>query len=97
MQGIAHSYTHHNGRIGVLVEVNCETDFVARTDEFKVFCHNIALQIAAMAPESVEELLAQSSVVDASKSVSDLLVDLKAQVHELVEIRRFTRYKIGDD
>lgn len=53
-QGLIESYVH-GGRIGVLVEVNCETDFVARTDGFKEFAHEIALQIAAMAPEYISE------------------------------------------
>lgn len=53
-EGIIDSYVH-GGRIGVLVEVNCETDFVARTDGFKEFAHNIALQIASMSPEYVSE------------------------------------------
>lgn len=53
-QGIIDSYVH-SGRIGVLVEVNCETDFVARTDGFKEFAHNISLQIASMSPEYISE------------------------------------------
>jgi len=53
-EGLIDSYVH-NGRIGVLVEVNCETDFVARTDNFKLFVHEIALQIAAMSPEYINE------------------------------------------
>ncbi|HPF31299.1 MAG TPA: translation elongation factor Ts [Candidatus Saccharibacteria bacterium] len=53
-EGLIDSYVH-NGRIGVLVEVNCETDFVARTDNFKLFVHEIALQIAAMSPEYISE------------------------------------------
>jgi elongation factor Ts len=53
-EGLIDSYVH-GGRIGVLVEVNCETDFVARTDGFKEFAHNIALQIASMAPQYISE------------------------------------------
>ena len=49
-EGLVHSYLHHNGRVGVLVEVNCETDFVAKTDQFKDFCNEIALHIASMSP-----------------------------------------------
>lgn len=52
-QGIIEAYVHPGGRIGVLVEVNCETDFVARTDEFKDLAHNLALQIAAMCPQFI--------------------------------------------
>jgi elongation factor Ts len=53
--GVLELYNHGNGRVGVMVEVNCETDFVARTDEFRTFAHEIALQIAASAPRWVEE------------------------------------------
>jgi elongation factor Ts len=52
-QGVIEAYVHPGGRIGVLVEVNCETDFVARTDEFKELAHNLALQIAAMCPQFI--------------------------------------------
>src|ERR1035437_11174917 len=58
-QGLVESYTHQNGKVGALVEVLCETDFVARTDEFKNLCHEIAMQIAAMSPKNVETLLQQ--------------------------------------
>jgi len=49
-EGLVNSYIHHNGRVGVLLEVNCETDFVANTDNFKEFCRNVALHIASMKP-----------------------------------------------
>lgn len=59
-QGLVHSYIHAGGQVGVLVEVNCETDFVARTEDFRTFCEEVAMQIAAMrprwvAPEDVPE------------------------------------------
>ena len=53
-EGLVSSYVHMGGRIGVLVEVNCETDFVAKTDEFKALCHDLAMQIAASKPEYVK-------------------------------------------
>jgi len=65
-QGIIEAYVHAGGKIGVLVEVNCETDFVARTEEFKDLAHNIALQVAAMCPLCVsEEEMSKDSDTDA--------------------------------
>ncbi len=49
-EGLVHAYLHHNGRVGVLLEVNCETDFVAKTDDFRNFCNDISLHIASMSP-----------------------------------------------
>ena len=93
--GLIEAYTH-NGRLGVIVEINCETDFVARTTDFKDFVHDIALHITSMAPESVEELLKQPFIKDESKTVRALLEEISAKVGEKVEIRRFTRYALGE-
>ncbi|MDA1189052.1 MAG: translation elongation factor Ts [Chloroflexi bacterium] len=54
-EGMVHSYIHSGGRVGALVELNCETDFVARTDDFKALAHGIAMQVAAMSPQYVDE------------------------------------------
>ncbi len=53
-EGLVSSYIHHNGRVGVLLEVNCETDFVAKTEQFQGFCRDIALHIASMAPRHLD-------------------------------------------
>jgi elongation factor Ts len=94
--GLIEAYTH-NGRLGVIVEVNCETDFVARTSDYKEFVHDIALHITSMAPESVEELLKQPFIKDESKTVRALLEEVSAKVGEKVEIRHFTRYALGEE
>lgn len=94
-QGIVEAYSH-NGKIGVLVEVNCETDFVARNDEFKTFTHDIALQIAAMKPENVSELLGQDYIKDPSQKVSDILNSLITKTGEKVVIKRFQIYILGE-
>jgi elongation factor Ts len=109
-QGLIEAYIHSGGRIGVMVEVNCESDFVAHTDEFKALAHDLALQVAATAPQfiSPEEipqgadlnpeevcLLAQPFIKDASKKISDLIAAASAKVGEKVIVGRFTRFELG--
>lgn len=109
-QGIIEAYIHSGGKIGVLVEVKCETDFVARTDQFKDLAHDIALQIAAMSPKyiSVEEikqdkdcdvktvcLLSQPFIKDPTKTIQDIITETIAKVGENIKVRRFTRFELG--
>lgn len=85
----------HLGKIGVLVEVNCETDFVAKTPEFEAFCKDVAMQVAAAQPASVEALLAQPFIKDESLTIRDHLNSLVAKTGEKVVIHRFTRFQLG--
>ena len=78
--------------VGVTVEVNCETDFVANTDRFKDLCRDFAKHIAAAAPASVEEMLAQPFYMDASKTVNDLIGEATASIGEKISVRRFARF-----
>ncbi|MBI4491242.1 MAG: translation elongation factor Ts [Chloroflexi bacterium] len=107
-QGLVEAYVHAGGRIGVLVEVNCETDFVARTDEFKRLAHDLAMQVAATNPRSVageagadstaEEdlpLLEQPFIKDPSQTVQDLINEAIRKLGENVVVRRFCRYELG--
>ena len=110
-QGLVDSYIHAGGRIGVLVEVNCETDFVARTEEFKRLVHDIALQIAGIpttlvisedqlppdAEGTPEEtvLLKQTFLKDSSRTIEQLVKEAIAQTGENIRIRRFTRFELG--
>jgi elongation factor Ts len=109
-QGLVEAYIH-GGRIGALVEINCETDFVARTDVFKELAHDVAMQIASMAPAGVtpddlpdgiegepEELalLTQPFIKDPSKTIQDLVNEAVTATGERIEIRRFTRYELGE-
>lgn len=108
-QGLVEAYLH-GSRIGVLVELNCETDFVARTDEFKVLAHDIALQIAAMNPRYVSEaeipahsdedpaevaLLRQPSIKEPSRSVQERITEAIAKLGENIQVRRFSRFEVG--
>lgn len=94
-QGVVEAYSH-NGKLGVLVEVNCETDFVARNSDFRTFVHDMALQIVAMKPESVEELLTQEFIKDPSLKVEDLLHSLVGKIGEKIVIKRFTLFELGE-
>lgn len=95
-QGIIDSYIHGEGRIGVLVEVNCETDFVARNADFKDLVHDLSLHIAAMDPASVEELMIQPFVKDPDIIIKDLIAKKIATIGENIQVRRFTRYVLGE-
>ncbi|MCP6719706.1 MAG: elongation factor Ts [Patescibacteria group bacterium] len=91
--GILESYVH-NGRVGVLLEIRSETDFVARSKDFRELAHSLAMQIAAMVPNDVEELLGQLYIKDESVKVEDVVKQLIAKVGENVKIERFCRYEI---
>lgn len=93
--GLVESYVH-GGRIGVLVELLCETDFVARTDEFKTLAHEIALQISSMNPENTDELLKQEYIRDASKTIEDLIKEAIAKLGENIKIGKFERVSLGE-
>ena len=90
-EGIVGAYTSEDGKVGVIVEVNCETDFVAKTDDFKVFVAAIAKQVAEKNPASVEELLEQPYVGNPSETISALLNAAVAKIGEKISIRRFAR------
>ena len=110
-QGLIDQYIHAGGRIGVIVEVNCETDFVARTEEFKNLAHNIAMQVAAQNPRFVSEdelpedfeglptdsvLLLQPYIKDPSKSIRDLVNEAIGKTGENIQVKRFSRFEIGE-
>ncbi len=109
-QGLVEAYIHGEGRIGALVEVNCETDFVARTESFRQLARDVAMQVAAMdpqwltpddvpddAPGDKEEqaLLTQPFIKDAGRTVQDLVQEAMAQTGENVRISRFARFELG--
>lgn len=93
-EGLVEVYLHPGGKTGVILDVRSETDFVAKSPDFKNLAHELALQIAAMDPESPDELLAQDYVKDPSKSVRNLLEEYIAKLGENIVVKRFTRYQI---
>lgn len=110
-EGVIEAYIHAGSRIGALVELNCETDFVARTPEFKDLARNLAMQIAAMTPRFVDRshvpaevvnakeeelLLNQAYIRDSSKTIEDLIKETIAKVGENIQVRRFSRFSLGE-
>lgn len=101
-EGVIHSYIHGNRRVGVLLELRCETDFVARNDEFQTLANDLCLHIAAHSPASVEgdgenALLAQPFVKDPDKTVGDLVKASISSLGENIQVARFERYELGQD
>jgi len=109
-EGIIEAYVHHTGKIGALVELNCESDFVARTDEFRQLARDIAMQIAATSPQFItteeipakEEfdpqtdcLLNQPFIKEPARSVQEIINQTIAKVGENIKVSRFTRFEIG--
>ena len=110
-EGIIEAYIHTGGRVGALVELGCETDFVARNEEFKQVAHDIALQVAAMGPVYISEenkeegdgrpasevcLLQQTFIKDSSRVVGDIVQELAAKVGENVRVVRFSRLAVEE-
>jgi len=96
LQGLIEAYVHTDKKTGVLLELLCETDFVARTDDFVNLAHELALQIAAMEPVDITDLLAQPWVKEPKTTVGDLVNSVAAKVGENMRIGRFIRYKLGE-
>ena len=110
-EGLVEAYVHSGARIGALVEVNCETDFVARTDSFKELAHGVAMQVAAMSPlyldaddipdgEAVDPdevcLMRQPFIKDSTMTVQDVVNEAVGTLGENVRVRRFARFSLGD-
>ena len=92
-EGLVDAYVSEDGKVGVVVEVNAETDFVAKNDEFKNFVKDVAKQIAKTNPSSVEDLLNAKSIVETDKTVNEVLTNKIATIGENMSIRRFARYE----
>ena len=110
-EGVIETYIHTGGRVGALVELGCETDFVARTEEFQQLAHDIALQVAAMDPvyvdvDEIEEgddrpqaqiaLMLQPFIKNNSASVGEMVKELAGKVGENIKVVRFTRLAVGE-
>ena len=93
-EGVVASYITECGKVGVVVEVNCETDFVAKTDNFVNFSKNVAKHIAYANPADIDALMAQKFVDDETKTITDLVSDATVSIGEKISIRRFARYAI---
>jgi elongation factor Ts len=111
-EGVIEAYIHHTNRIGALVELNCETDFVARTAEFKELAHDLAMQIAAASPQFLSQedmppeteidpqavcLLSQPFIKEPDKTVQEVIGETITKVGENIKIRRYARFELGGD
>ena len=110
-EGVIETYLHTGGRVGAMVELGCETDFVARTEEFHKLAHDIAMQVAAMGPvyvdqDEIEEgdtrppaltsLMQQPFIKNNSSSVGEMVRELAAKVGENIRVVRFNRLEVGE-
>lgn len=93
--GLIETYSH-SGKVGVLVELLCETDFVAHTPEFKSLAHELALQVASMNSASAEELLNQDYIRDSEMTVEQLIKGVVAKLGENIQVGRFERIALGE-
>lgn len=93
-EGIISYYIHANGKIGVLVKLLCETDFVARTEQFKELGHELAMHIAAMNPANVEELFSQEYVRNQDQTIDELVKEYISKLGENIRVSEFCRFEI---
>ncbi|MEK6206254.1 MAG: translation elongation factor Ts [Chloroflexota bacterium] len=94
-EGIVEAYVHAGGRIGAMVELSSETDFVARNADFRELAKEVAMQVAAMDPKDVDELLTQAYIRDASKTIGELVTGIASTTGENVRVKRFKRFELG--
>ena len=95
-EGFIGSYVHATGKIGALVEILCETDFVARNEELRTLAKDVAMQVVAMNPENLDELLKQEFIKDPSTTIEDLVKSLSGKLGEKLVLNRFQRLEVGE-
>ena len=95
-EGYIASYVHNNGKVAAMVEILCETDFVARNQEFQEMARNVAMQVVSMNPASVEELLEQD-YIRGEGTIDELVKGLSGKIGEKFVVNRFVRYEVGQE
>ena len=93
-EGVISAYVHGNGKIGVILELGSETDFVAKNEEFKKLAHELAMQVASMNPKDTDELLSQPFIKDGSTTIAGLINQHMARLGENIKIINFMRFEI---
>lgn len=93
-EGIVYSYIHNGGKIGSMIVLTCETDFVAKTEDFSKVAKEIALQVSTDDYQDLESLLNSPYMRDESKKLSDIVAELSAKTGEKVELKKFVRFAI---
>jgi len=91
-----YAYVHHDGRSGAMIELACETDFVARTDDFEKLAKELAMQVTSANPKDAAGFLAQDYIRDSSKTIEELVKESSGKLGEKIELKRFVRYGVGD-
>ncbi|OGD09484.1 translation elongation factor Ts [Candidatus Amesbacteria bacterium RIFOXYB1_FULL_44_23] len=92
--GMVFTYAHHTGRVGVILALACETDFVAKTDDFQNLGRELALHVCASTPSNVEELLKQEYVRDPSKTIENLIKEVIGKLGENIQVLEFKVVKV---
>ncbi|OFW35026.1 hypothetical protein A2866_00885 [Candidatus Roizmanbacteria bacterium RIFCSPHIGHO2_01_FULL_39_8] len=95
-QGSIFSYVHHNKKVASLLELLCETDFVSQNKEFQTLGQEIAMQVASLPANTLEELMSQVYIRDSSRKISDLIKEAVLKFGENIKIGRFLRWKLGE-
>ena len=94
LQGLVESYIHQNGKVGAIIILLCETDFVAKTDEFKKLAHEVAMQVVAMNPKDVAALLKQEYIRDNSLTIEKLVKSVIGKLGENITVKNISRLEI---
>jgi elongation factor Ts len=94
--GLVCSYIHSTGKVGSMVLMGCETDFVARTDDFKKLCREVAMQVCSFDFKTVEELNDSEYIRDSGKKIQDIVNEVTAKTGEKIEIKKFVKFSVGD-
>ena len=94
--GMVFTYAHHTGRVGVILALACETDFVAKTDDFKNLCREIAMQVCVGDYKDAAEVLSAEYIRDSDKKVGDLIIAATAKMGEKIELKRFVKFAVGE-
>lgn len=95
-EGYIACYVHNNNKTAAMVEILCETDFVARNDEFQAMARDVAMQVVSMSPENVTDLLAQDFIKNPSTTVEEYVKGISGKIGERFVINRFVRYEVGE-
>jgi len=96
LQGAIFGYVHHNKKVASMIELLCETDFVANNSDFAKLGQEIAMQVASIKTEKLEDLLNQEYIRDSSKKISDLIKDSVVKFGENIKLNRFIRWQLGE-
>lgn len=96
IQGVIETYVHSGGKVGAMVYLACETDFVAKTEEFKNLAKELAMQVAAMNPTNADELIEQDYIRESGKTVKQLITEVVARTGENIQVKKIARFSLGD-